>query len=367
MPNPIHDEMKRRRWRRWRMGITVMIATLLVLGVVLEIGIRILVPSTAFEPLANLYAAHEDPAVAYVLQPGLSRAAFGVPLRANGTGFRGDDWSPQKLPGTRRIALIGDSHAFGFGVAFEATVGQQLARRLDARTPGVRHEVLNFALPGYNSTQQRAVLESIALRYEPDAVVVMYCNNDHRPTFWCDGDGFLRRGTRESGDADARLLSWPEKGWMRAKESPLGHSRLYLYLRLQWLRYRQKQRRDREVAVQDSVTDLLRPDPQDVALATIDEALRTKVWEPLHAMGRTCQQHELPVVFACVSSGPVWLKMLTQLGDAFGAPTVGLFSLFPEVSNYGELQRRFSLGWDSHLNAEAHRRWAEAIAPLLPR
>jgi hypothetical protein len=40
-------------------------------------------------------------------------------------------------------------------------------------------------------------------------------------------------------------------------------------------------------------------------------------------------------------------------------------SLFPEVADYPMLLEKFSLSWDTHLNADAHERWARGLAKLL--
>jgi lysophospholipase L1-like esterase len=54
-----------------------------------------------------------------------------------------------------------------------------LERRLN-EAPGAhpRFETLNFAVPGYNTAIEAAVLERRALAYEPDLVVIQFVNND---------------------------------------------------------------------------------------------------------------------------------------------------------------------------------------------
>ena len=59
--------------------------------------------------------------------------AFGAGLVTNSRGFRGPEWPVEKPAGTFRVALIGCSHAFGFGVEFEQTMGDLLATRLRRR------------------------------------------------------------------------------------------------------------------------------------------------------------------------------------------------------------------------------------------
>src|SRR5687768_3264761 len=49
-------------------------------------------------------------------------------ISTNALGFRGPEW-PQGAPaGRRRVLVLGDSQVLGYGVAFEDTMGAQLAR-----------------------------------------------------------------------------------------------------------------------------------------------------------------------------------------------------------------------------------------------
>jgi lysophospholipase L1-like esterase len=74
----------------------------------------------------------------------------------NRFGFVGPDWLQQKPPNTRRVALLGDSLAEGWGVHLGQTFGNLLENRLNAEHPNgasERFEVLNFAVPAYSLTQ----------------------------------------------------------------------------------------------------------------------------------------------------------------------------------------------------------------------
>jgi hypothetical protein len=68
------------------------------------------------------------------------------------------------------------------------------------------------------------------------------------------------------------------------------------------------------------------------------------------------------VVVASVASSPDYRRLLRCLADEEKVPVLELLSLFPEAKSRKDLIARFSLGWDPHFNAPAHRRWAEALA-----
>jgi lysophospholipase L1-like esterase len=98
-----------------------------------------------------------------------------VRYRTNAQGFRGDDFVTERRPGVLRIALLGDSFAFGIGVREEDTVARKLEQDL---APRCRVEVLNFGVLGYSTEQEEALLRKRVLDYQPDLVVVWYFLND---------------------------------------------------------------------------------------------------------------------------------------------------------------------------------------------
>src|SRR5262249_13517688 len=130
-------------------------------------------------------------------------------LQTNRYGFRGPDWTTEKDPAIFRIALVGDSHAFGFGVSFEQTVGERLASLLAVKT-GRRVEVLNFGVSGYNSQQELAVFRSDVLAFAPGLVILLPCNNDHEPALRVDSAGYLHwMGTGEAPSSANRIVYRP--------------------------------------------------------------------------------------------------------------------------------------------------------------
>ncbi|MEM7052516.1 MAG: SGNH/GDSL hydrolase family protein [Acidobacteriota bacterium] len=116
------------------------------------------------------------PDVVYELRPNLSGRFRGAEFATNRFGLRGPDTTRSKPAGTLRIAGLGDSHMFGWGVGQEETFLALLAQRLGQR--GVEVETLNFAAPGYNTAIEAAVYDRKARHFDPDLVVLHFVGND---------------------------------------------------------------------------------------------------------------------------------------------------------------------------------------------
>src|SRR5579883_3140779 len=88
------------------------------------------------------------------------------------------DFTVEKPAGTFRIACVGDSYTFGWGVNVEDSFPKQLEQSLGKKRPV---EVLNFGVMGYNADQCRVTLEQVALKYQPDLVIYSFYWDDLLP------------------------------------------------------------------------------------------------------------------------------------------------------------------------------------------
>lgn len=118
----------------------------------------------------------EGSARLYGLKPNVLSRKTGVMVQTNRLGFREKDYPVQRHAGLGRIVVLGDSYTFGTGVEFEQTYAKRLEAAL-ARA-GRPHEVINFGVPGYNTTVELATWREVAARYQPDLVIVGYVLND---------------------------------------------------------------------------------------------------------------------------------------------------------------------------------------------
>jgi hypothetical protein len=118
------------------------------------------------------------PVLQYELVPGAADGSVHI----SAAGLRDREYATPKPAGVFRVLVIGDSIAYGFGVARSDVLSAQLAALLQAAAASTgaqrRFEVLNLGVPGYNIEQ---VVENARVRglpFQPDAIVYAYCLND---------------------------------------------------------------------------------------------------------------------------------------------------------------------------------------------
>jgi hypothetical protein len=248
-----------------------------------------------------------------------------------GTGEGGD---------ALRIAVIGDSHVFGFGLPFAATMGEQTARAL-ARHLGRPVVALNFGINGDNGAQELAVLRGVALAYEPDVVVLVPTRNDHEAAAWADLDGCL-----------APRAPDPHAPWRTrfgaATARRLRASALYRFARRSWTL--------RSEGVRPQAGGV---DPASMPMPVDDL--------PLRAMIAATQATGAAVVVAAYAAPVDYRRLVRRVTHDAGVPLIELLRVLPEARSWPDLLARFSLGWDSHLNARAHARFGRALAHAIAR
>jgi lysophospholipase L1-like esterase len=120
-----------------------------------------------------------DPILHFKLNPAL--IVRGTPL--NHAGFRSREFGA-KQPGTLRILALGDSCTFGItaadrGFYVAEPYPQRLQRMVEERDGHGRVEVLNAAVPGYNSFHGVMLLRTKLRDLAPDLITVRFGWNDH--------------------------------------------------------------------------------------------------------------------------------------------------------------------------------------------
>ena len=94
----------------------------------------------------------------------------------NADGLRDRTRPEEKPAGSWRVAVLGDSVTLGAEIRPSEAYPQVLESRL--RAAGRRIEVMNVALWGWSTRQERTAYERIARRYRPDQVLLAVCLND---------------------------------------------------------------------------------------------------------------------------------------------------------------------------------------------
>lgn len=185
-------------------GLTAVVGASLVVALLLaEIALRVMGFSAPvwYRP---------DPQLGWTLRPGMS-AWFTREGRAritiNAEGRRDRETTLNKPDDVYRIVVLGDSYSEAMQVEREQAYWWLLPERLASCgfQPGKRIEVLNFGVSGYGTAQEYVMLESQAIRYRPDLVLLQFTNgNDvrnnsfaletekYQPFYVLDRDGRLR-------------------------------------------------------------------------------------------------------------------------------------------------------------------------------
>jgi hypothetical protein len=97
-------------------------------------------------------------------------------VRMNNAGFRDRDRFVDKLEGVYRIAVLGDEVSVAMPVEVNQTWWWRLAPLLQSCGQHLRVEVLNFAVGGYGTGQELVTLQTKAMRYQPDLVLLQFSN-----------------------------------------------------------------------------------------------------------------------------------------------------------------------------------------------
>ncbi|MBI2048880.1 MAG: SGNH/GDSL hydrolase family protein [Candidatus Liptonbacteria bacterium] len=118
-----------------------------------------------------------------VIDSGLSGIRGELWLKVNQRGLREDrEYAIPKPPDVVRIAVLGDSVAFGWGQDLAASYSKILERKLQSFTAqsgsNKKIEVLNFGVPGYNGKQKIIVFKDKVLPYQPDLVIMSWLIDD---------------------------------------------------------------------------------------------------------------------------------------------------------------------------------------------
>lgn len=128
--------------------------------------------------LGSLVHTSADPDIVYELKPSISGTFQGRNFTFNSHGMRDDEYSTAKPVDTIRVAAIGDSVLFGWGVAQNLSYTAVAERFLNDHSSGRHYEILNFGVPGYNTAMEAAVFEKKVLQFSPDVLVIHFVSND---------------------------------------------------------------------------------------------------------------------------------------------------------------------------------------------
>jgi hypothetical protein len=146
----------------------------------------------------------------WAMQPGV-HYTYDRLVHVNRFGLRGPPVR-KKLPGERRVFVLGDSFVYGQGAAEDETIPARLEQALEARSA---HPVtvVNGGHRAYSTHQEVALLRQIGPLIQPDDVLVLYFWNDFveqdlkAQAIWLHQNGPL------AFDVGAPMEGWTRTRW----------------------------------------------------------------------------------------------------------------------------------------------------------
>ena len=262
----------------------------------------------------SIITPHPDDRIIYELRPNIDVTFQNVRVNTNSCGMRGPERSITKPPKTYRIALLGDSFSFGWGVDQDKIFAQRLEDNLNkAATGGTRVEVLNFGVPGYSTFQEVYRFLDSGKDFMPDAILVYYVENDF-------GLPFFVRDVSRSG-AMLPAISFARLTWQR--------------------------------------------DPKAEA-----QRMQLQGWDPnssLKLLANYARENGIRLVFT-INPKKEWKKELARLGSVRKSDTIEFANLRPDLLREIERQQideiDLTLPTDPHPSAIRHAILGDALTPF---
>ncbi len=112
-------------------------------------------------------------------------------VKFNKQGLRDIDYPFEKPFNVFRILVLGDSQTFGHGIPeIKNTWPKKLEDLLNQNASSIKFEVLNMAIPGWNTDTHLNELFRVGFRYKPDLILLGFYPNDiSKPAlFECNSD-----------------------------------------------------------------------------------------------------------------------------------------------------------------------------------
>lgn len=160
--------------------ITTFLSILVALAIG-EIALRILRPErmdvAKYEDIYDRTYSPTKRSFIVSLKPNMERKRWGTTVKVNSYGERDYEYSQHKPEGVIRIAVIGDSVAFGFGIPLEKTFSKLMEQELN-KGGKQRYEVLLFGRPGYAVSDIYATYKDKVSYFEPDIIIYAMVLND---------------------------------------------------------------------------------------------------------------------------------------------------------------------------------------------
>lgn len=167
-----HSAPRRSRLKSWLQNLALIMATFAFCFLVLEISLRI-------AGFGNIEIYQPDPLLFWKLKPNQDcyTKVDRKPVHVNSHGTRGPEFQAAKPANTIRILSLGDSKTFGWGLTEAESYSGLIEKMLQQHVGGGKKvEVINAGVNAWSYAQMRTYLREIALKYQPDVVILADAN-----------------------------------------------------------------------------------------------------------------------------------------------------------------------------------------------
>ncbi len=292
-------------------------------------------------------------------------------IAINSRGLREEEIDYPKPPGGKRIIVLGDSFAWGFGLQAEERFSDLLKKEF----PAV--QVVNLGVVGYSTDQECVLLEKEGMKYAPDAALVLVHDTDifhnalsanygkEKPHFVFEGGRLAMKGVPVPR-VESRVIEENRKadeGKLSGIKMVLARSKLYGFLSSRLKRIAPV----KKLLVGAGLIEPGRPIGEDVAL-TAAIILRMKESVPdLWVLLVPSQE----VVSSYAPGSRIRIKeaeaidreeAVRMLKGYLAAKGIGVVDLTAEFTGAAAKGVRLYFRSDNHWNREANRLAASAIA-----
>jgi lysophospholipase L1-like esterase len=295
---------------------------------------------------ADVYAY--DPELGWALRPNIeaqsSSLEFAYTISTDRMGLRRTGAADVWQSAARRILLVGDSFAFGWGVNGDDMLSSRLERAL--ASTGSAAAVRTAGVPGYSTDQEYLSWKRLDAQLDPSVVIVLMGNNDPP----ADNASTVRMGNASYSKPRFRV---GEGGALALEGTPVPDKQLVvaptplepIKARARTLAAYALAKRFRD-ARQFSAAAAAAPPPFDAAALGTTAAI-------LAAFNRDAQAHGAALLVVLIP-GPTLSAPLAAICRDAGIA-------FLDLARHDELTFKY----DGHWNALGHQTAADAMAPTV--
>lgn len=140
-------------------------------------------------------------------RPPFDHVPYAFEVKTNKLGFRDHDF--ERIAGKKQIMVLGDSVAFGKGVAFEERFSTLLGKEVDDV------QVMNLGLQGCTAECMTRLWTRYAIKLQPELLIIQASGNDVDQSLWQEamagnlpGLGHTALGWSQNSFLLQRLLYW---------------------------------------------------------------------------------------------------------------------------------------------------------------